>query len=84
MGDDVRSSDIEYSDTDQDALSKIGHRARASIVAQSVVDRLASKKKLKTLKDVGGAPSTTIRHRYWLTLFDQFAEDTLKINQRAR
>lgn len=76
------SSDLDFSG-EEDSGARTGRRAIASIVSQSVNDRFASKKTVKTLKDKGNAPSTTIHRQYWLELFKQFAAATLGINDRA-
>ncbi|KAL8714820.1 MAG: hypothetical protein Q9220_001333 [cf. Caloplaca sp. 1 TL-2023] len=47
-------------------------------------DRVASKKTVKTLKDIGNAPGTTIRCQYWFELFKQYATVTLGIENRAK
>jgi hypothetical protein len=41
----------------------------ASVAEHSEIDRIASKKALKTLQDVGNVPSTTTARRYRYELF---------------
>jgi hypothetical protein len=76
------SSDLEFSE-EEDSGARIGKRAIASMTSQSASDRIASKKTVKTLKDKGMTPSTTIHRAYWLELFKHFAAVTLGINDRA-
>jgi hypothetical protein len=77
---DFNSSDIDISDQENEAPR--GRKAIASILEQSVVDRIESKKKVKRLRDVANTPSTTIHRQYWHELFKQFAEHTLHISSR--
>ena len=76
------SSDLEFSE-DEDSGARIGRRAKASIVANSLTDRIESKKAVKTLKDNANTPSTNYHRRYWFELFKQYAVVTLGINDRA-
>lgn len=52
----VHSSDGLFSDHDVVNDSKIAGKGRASIILASVSDRIDSKRKMKTLKDVAQAP----------------------------
>lgn len=83
MEEDYNSSDLDFSAAEDDGR-RIGRRAIASIVQQSTADRVQSKKTVKTLKDVGNAPSTTTARRYWLELFRHFAQETLRLDARAK
>lgn len=83
MADEFNSSDIELSD-EENTGSRIGRTAILSIVQSSVADRVASKKKVKKLRDVAIAPSTAYARQYWYELFKPFAEHTLQINKRPK
>ena len=73
MENDFNSSDIAESDH-EDATSRVGSRAIASIIAASVTDRIESKRTVKTLKDTANAPGTTAQRKYYWKLFSQFAQ----------
>jgi hypothetical protein len=80
------SSDMEFDGQPEDDQRRTapGKRAMASIVAQSVTDRVASKKAVKTLKDAAMTPGTAWAREYWLNLFTEYANVTLHIEQRAK
>jgi hypothetical protein len=81
---DVNSSDMEFSEPqDTQPRSVPGARAMGSIAAQSVADRFASKKALKTLTHVANSPATEYIRQYWLNLFTEFAAGALNINKRV-
>ena len=82
MGD-FNSSDLEFSSPEDEAPRR-GKRAIASIVQQSIVDRVQSKKTVKTLKAVANAPSTDIARQYWYDIFTHFAVTTLRIDSRPK
>jgi hypothetical protein len=88
MGDqyqeDFNSSDLDFGPDDDDRSTNIGKRARASIINQSVSDRVASKKTVKTLKNVAASPGSNYKNRYWLSLFNEFATTTLGIEKRPK
>jgi len=77
------SSDLEFSEQ-EDSGARLGRRAKACIVANSLTDRIESKKTVKTLKDRANAPSTNYHRQYWFELFKQYAVVTLGINDRAK
>jgi hypothetical protein len=78
------SSDLDFGLEEDDRDTNIGKRARASIVLRSTSDRVASKKAVKTLKPAANSPGTDYQHRYWLTLFTEFATTTLDIEKRPK
>ena len=81
--DDFNSSDIEVSDH-EDGGSRIGSRAIASIIENSIVDRVESKKAVESLEDSANDPSTEWHRKYWYELFKQFAQHTLQIDKRPK
>jgi hypothetical protein len=80
---DFDSSDIEF-DVPENNASRIGSRAMASMTERSALDRIESKRTIKTLQDVAGAPGTIITRRYWYTLFMHFARVTLNLDSRPK
>ena len=81
---DFNSSDLDFGPEHDDRDTNIGKRARASIVNQSVSDRVASKKAVKLLKHAANSPGTDYPRRYWLSVFDEFATATLGIEKRPK